>query len=144
MGDLYLDSEDAFPPLSKGRWLQSLPRRKCMSSSDFFFFFLENANLQEECFLTVMLLMQHLSSFHEGSFIHLEVAWAVRRKWCWLLQNSVLGCCFFPTKGDDRHNIRLSSNMLHFDSGFGCCLLLPNVRGAAQGMYSKSKICIEC
>lgn len=40
----------------------------------FFFFSLENANLQEECFLTVKLLMQHLSSFREESFIHLEVA----------------------------------------------------------------------
>jgi len=90
MRDLYLDSKDAFPPLAEGRWLQRLPRRKYMSCS---VFFLENANLQEECCLTVKLLMQHLSSFHEGSFIHLEVAWAVLRKWCWLLQNS--GCFFF-------------------------------------------------
>lgn len=70
MGDLYLDSKDAFPPLSKGRWIQSLPRRKYMSSS---VFFLENANLQEE-FLDSQVAYATPALFHEGSFIHLEVA----------------------------------------------------------------------
>lgn len=55
MGDLDLDRDDVFLPLSKGR-LQSLPRRKYKSSA---VFSLENVSVQEECFLTVQLLMQH-------------------------------------------------------------------------------------
>lgn len=70
MGDLYLDSKDAFPPLQEDA---PEPAKK-EEHGLFCFFFLENANLQEKRFLPVKLLMQHLSSFHEGSFIHLEVA----------------------------------------------------------------------
>lgn len=70
MGDLDLDREDVFPPLSKER-LQSLPRRKYMSSA---VFSLENVSVQEECFLTVQLLMQHNPPLMRDFFIHLEVA----------------------------------------------------------------------
>lgn len=46
----------------------------------------------------------------------------------------------FFTKGDGRHNVRLSSNMLHF--GGSCCLLLPSVT-EELGVYSRSKIWTE-